>query len=74
MALVGASILMNLLTWWVTRRTERDTVSFSFLVLVDGGTVGGFLLMLNIESSKVGESRGCKEGGSGTGGCGDSFG
>jgi nitrate/nitrite transporter NarK len=28
MALVGAAILMNFLTWWVTRRTERDTVRF----------------------------------------------
>jgi hypothetical protein len=28
MALVGAAILMNLITWWVTRRTEKDTVSF----------------------------------------------
>jgi nitrate/nitrite transporter NarK len=34
MALVGAAIFMNLLTWWVTRRTERDTVSFSLLVFV----------------------------------------
>ncbi|KAG0645539.1 Pyrrolocin biosynthesis L [Hyphodiscus hymeniophilus] len=25
MALVGAAILMNLTTWWVTRRTERET-------------------------------------------------
>ena len=25
MALVGAAILMNLATWWVTRRTERET-------------------------------------------------
>jgi phosphatidylserine decarboxylase len=25
MALVGAAIVMNLVTWWVTRRTERET-------------------------------------------------
>lgn len=25
MALVGCAILMNLMTWWVTRRTERET-------------------------------------------------
>lgn len=25
MALVGAAIAMNLITWWVTRRTERET-------------------------------------------------
>jgi hypothetical protein len=25
MALVGAAIVMNLLTWWVTRRTEKGT-------------------------------------------------
>jgi hypothetical protein len=25
MALVGCAIVMNLITWWVTRRTERET-------------------------------------------------
>lgn len=25
MALVGCAIAMNLTTWWVTRRTERET-------------------------------------------------
>lgn len=25
MALVGCAIAMNLLTWWVTRKTEKDT-------------------------------------------------
>jgi hypothetical protein len=25
MALVGAAIVMNLLTWWVTRETEKET-------------------------------------------------
>jgi hypothetical protein len=25
MALVGAAIVCNLVTWWVTRRTERET-------------------------------------------------
>lgn len=25
MAMVGVAIIMNLTTWWVTRRTERET-------------------------------------------------
>jgi hypothetical protein len=42
MALVGAAILMNLITWWVTRRTERDTVSLfpPGFDLTEGGGIG----------------------------------
>lgn len=58
MALVGAAILFNLGTWWVTRRTERETRVLK-LERVKAGRRGETVL----EDVEIEEKRGVVKGG-----------
>ncbi|PMD55218.1 MFS general substrate transporter [Hyaloscypha bicolor E] len=58
MALVGAAILFNLGTWWVTRRTERETRVLK-LERIEAGRRGETVL----EDVEIEEKRGLVKGG-----------